>query len=265
MLTENKEKTPIVSVITPTYNSEQFIAETIESVIKQSFSNWEMVIVDDCSSDSTVDIIKQYQMIDSRIKLYELDENSGAAVARNKSIRNANGRYLAFLDSDDLWYPEKLEKQLAFMEKNDLAFSFTKYQRMRLDGTLTNNISKTPKSVGYHDLMKHCIIGCLTVMLDRQKIDNIEMKNIRRRQDYALWLTITRKGYRAYGLPEILAKYRLGQNTVSSNKFKAAKGQWYVYRQIEKKNLLISSYYFLHYTFHGLHNALKSKMKINER
>ncbi|MFC0091175.1 glycosyltransferase family 2 protein [Allobacillus sp. GCM10007491] len=251
---------PTVSVITPAFNAEKTIRGTIDSVLAQTYQDYEIIVVDDYSTDRTVEIVEKYVTKDSRVRLIQLEENSGAAVARNTAMKAAKGRYIAFLDSDDQWFPTKLEKQLAFMQEKDIAFSFTKYVRMDDEEKLTGNISKAPKSVGYHDLMKHCVIGCLTVMIDRKKVGNQEMENIRRRQDYAYWLTLTKQGFKAYGFPEVLAKYRMGQNTVSSNKLKAAKGQWYVYRQIEHQNLLKSSYYFVHYAFKGIKNSLKTKM-----
>jgi len=255
-----QQTTPLISVITPAYNAEKFIQETIESVLAQVYTNWEMIIVDDCSTDKTVKYIKNYEKEDSRIKLFQLETNSGSAVARNTAMRHASGKYIAFLDSDDLWYPEKLRKQVVFMQEKDIAFSFTKYIRMEEDGTLRNAISRAPESVGYHDLMKHCVIGCLTVMIDKEKIGSLEMVDIRTRQDYVYWLTITKMGYRAYGFPEVLAKYRSVDNSISSNKLKAAKRQWYVYREIEKQNLLKSIYYFVHYAVIGLKNSIKFRM-----
>lgn len=255
-----KQNNPLVSVITPAYNAERFLAGTIESVQQQTYTNWEMVIVDDQSTDRTLEIAKTYADQDSRIRIYRLEKNSGAAVARNTAMKHAKGRYIAFLDSDDQWFPEKLEKQLRFMQEKDIAFSFTKYIRMDEDGTLRDNVSKAPESVGYTDLMKHCVIGCLTVMIDREKTGDMEMVNIRTRQDYAYWLALTKKGFRAYGLPEVLAKYRIVGNSISRNKLKAAQRQWYVYRQIEKENLLKSMYYFLHYAFRGVKNSLSYRL-----
>lgn len=251
---------PLISVITPAYNAERFIGETIESVMNQTYSNWEMIIVDDQSTDSTVAIINAYQQKDDRIKVYVLSENSGSAIARNEAMKMAKGRYIAFLDSDDAWYPEKLEKQLRFMQQNDIAFSFTKYRRIGEDGTLKNTVSKAPKSVGYHDLLKHCVIGCLTVMIDREKVGHLEMVNIRTRQDYAYWLEITKRGFRAYGVPEVLAKYRIVGNSISRNKLKAAKRQWYVYRRIEKIGFIKSVWYFSHYAYYGVKNSIKYRI-----
>jgi teichuronic acid biosynthesis glycosyltransferase TuaG len=255
------EKQPLISVITPAYNAARFIGETIESVQSQTYSNWEMVIVDDCSTDETVRVVEAYQKEDPRIKLYSLQENSGSAVARNTAMEHANGRYIAFLDSDDRWLPEKLTKQLHFMQENDIAFSFTTYVRMHEDGTRTEALSNTPAVVNYDDLMKRCVIGCLTVMLDRDKTGHIKMVNIRTRQDYVYWLTLTKRGFLAYGLPEVLAEYRLVDNSISSNKWKAAKRNWYVFREIEEQSLPKSIWYFAHYVVLSIRDMIKWKLK----
>lgn len=252
---------PLISVITPSYNSEKFIGETIESVLNQTYRNWEMVIVDDCSTDNTVSIVEKYTELDDRIKLFILEENSGSAIARNTAMEHANGQYIAFLDSDDLWLPEKLDKQLDFMRERNVAFSFTKYVRILEDGTKTNAVSDAPQAVNYDDLMKRCVIGCLTVMLDRDKIGSIEMVNIRTRQDYVYWLTITKKGFLAYGIPEVLAEYRLVDNSISSNKWKAAKRNWYVFRHIEKQSLLKSIWYFSNYVVRSVKDLIKWRTK----
>ncbi len=256
-----EENKPLISVITPAYNAERFIGEAIESVQKQTYANWEMVIVDDCSTDGTVRIVEEYRKKDPRIKLYRLEKNSGSAVARNTAMEHAKGRYIAFLDSDDRWLPEKLEKQLRFMQEKDIAFSFTTYVRMLEDGTRTRALSNTPEVVGYDDLMKRCVIGCLTVMLDRDKIGHLKMVNIRTRQDYVYWLTITKKGFLAYGLPEVLAEYRLVDNSISSNKWKAAKRNWYVFRKIEKQSLLKSIWYFAHYAILSIRDMIKWRIQ----
>lgn len=252
---------PLISVITPAYNAERFIGDTIDSVLDQTFANWEMVIVDDRSTDNTTTIVEEYRKRDNRIKLIVLEKNSGSAVARNTAMENAKGRYIAFLDSDDRWLPEKLEKQLRFMQEKDIAFSFTTYVRILEDGTKTNAVSSTPESVNYDDLMKRCVIGCLTVMLDRDKVGHLTMVNIRTRQDYVYWLTITKKGFLAYGLPEILAEYRLVGNSISSNKWKAAKRNWYVFRKIEKQSLPKSIWYFSHYVVRSIMDLIKWRTK----
>ena len=260
-MNELGDRKPIISVITPTYNSEQFIAGTIESVQAQTFSEWEMMIVDDCSTDRTAEIVKSYAEKDSRIHLTVLDTNQGSAITRNTAMDQSKGRYIAFLDSDDLWLPEKLEKQLIFMQDNGIAFSFTQYVRMNEDGIDTGAISTAPATVTYEDLMKRCVIGCLTVMLDRERIGERRMVNIRTRQDYAFWLEITRNGHFAYGLPEVLARYRLVGNSISSNKWKAAKRNWYVFREVEQQTLPQTVYYFSHYVARSLRDLLKWNVK----
>ncbi|MBU9722708.1 MULTISPECIES: glycosyltransferase family 2 protein [Bacillaceae] len=240
----------LVSVITPAFNSARFIEETIQSVQNQTYPHWEMIIVDDCSTDETVKIIQEYATQDKRIKLIQLMENSGPAVARNTAIRNSRGRYIAFLDSDDQWLPKKLEKQLQFMEEKGIAFSFTKYRNVDENGVESGTIIEAPEVVSYSHLLKQNMIGCLTVMLDKTKVGNVEMVNIRSRQDYALWLSLCKKGFQAYGLQEVLAKYREVGNSLSSNKLKMAKQNWKLYREIEKLGFLKSSWYFLHYVYY---------------
>jgi teichuronic acid biosynthesis glycosyltransferase TuaG len=249
---QNENSIPLVSIITPAFNSEKFIQETIESVLAQTYQNWEMVIVDDGSKDNTVTLVKTYTETDSRIKLIELKENSGPAVTRNTAIKHSKGRYLAFLDSDDQWLPDKLEKQLQFMQVHQVAFSFTSYKVVDEKGTETGSIIEVPEKVTYEELLKNNVIGCLTVMLDREKIGEVEMLNIRTRQDYVLWLHVTKKGFPAYGLKEVLAKYRIVETSISSNKVKMAKQNWYVYRQIENISLVKSMWYFMHYVYFKL-------------
>ncbi|HLR43164.1 MAG TPA: glycosyltransferase family 2 protein [Pseudogracilibacillus sp.] len=254
-------KEPLVSVITPAYNAARFIGETIQSVIDQTYNNWEMLIVDDKSTDETVEIVQQYMNKDKRIKLIVLDENSGSAIARNTAMDKASGKFMAFLDSDDLWMPEKLTKQVAFMEDNGIAFSFTKYVRMQEDGRLTNAVTEAPKTVTYDRLMKQCVIGCLTVMLDRERIGNERMINIRTRQDYAFWLALLRKGHLAYGMDEVLAKYRLVENSISSDKVKAAKQNWKLYHDIEDHSFIKAAWYFAHYAWISVTNVIKFRLK----
>lgn len=255
---------PAVSVITPAYNAERFIKETIQSVQDQTYSDWEMIIVDDRSKDRTVEYIKEVQAGDPRIRLIELEENSGSAVARNTAIENAAGRYIAFLDSDDRWMPEKLERQLRFMQDKDVAFSFTAYVRTLEDGTETDYISRTPATVDWDALMKRCVIGCLTVMLDRNKTGEVKMVDIRTRQDYALWLELTRRGFTAHGLADVLAKYRVVDDSISSNKWKAAKRNWYVFRHIESQSLPKALWYFGHYAVIAVKDLIDYKIALNK-
>ncbi|MED4206684.1 teichuronic acid biosynthesis protein TuaG [Neobacillus mesonae] len=243
---------PLISIITPSYNASLTIVETIESVRKQTFQDWEMVIVDDCSTDDTPAILKRYEQEDERIQVIYLKHNSGAAVARNEALKHAKGRFVAFLDSDDRWKPEKLERQLRFMLSNNYAFTFTGYEFFTNEGIPLNKQVAAPSRISYNDMLKNTIIGCLTVMIDRYKVGPIQMPNIRTRQDLATWLAILKKGIPAFGLNENLAEYRIGNPSISKNKWKAAKMNWYVYRKLEKLNVVKACWCFSHYAFYAV-------------
>ena len=230
-----------VSVITPMYNCEKFISETIESVLNQTYTNWEMIIIDDCSTDKSKQIVKQYIERDKRIRLIALNENSGAAVARNKGIEVSSGRFIAFLDGDDLWESNKLEKQIQFMTEKNIGFSFTSYEVISETGIDLNKTVRVPNMIDYEGLLGNTIIGS--------------------RQDFATWLNILKKGYKAYGIDIPLAKYRIVKGSISNNKFKAAMKNWHVYRKIEKLSLSKAIVVFLCYVF----NAIKKRRKnVNE-
>ena len=241
----------LVSIITPSYKSERFISQTIESVLAQTYQNWEMIIVDDVSPDDSNEVIEEYCKKDSRIKLIKLEKNSGPAVARNRAIEEAQGRYIAFLDADDLWMPEKLEKQLAFMTEHDLAFTYSSYDLMDEDGNDLGSFV-TKASISYEGMLKTCSVGCLTAIYDTEKLGKVYMPLIRKRQDYGLWLKILKEIKTTKGMLEPLATYRILKNSVSSNKIKAAQYQWKIYREVEKLNLFHSVYYFAQYAYHGV-------------
>lgn len=249
-------KDNLVSIITPVYNAERFINNTIDSVINQEHKNWEMILVDDCSTDNSEKIIREYIKKDNRIKYIKLEKNSGAAISRNIAIKNAQGRYIAFLDSDDIWTSNKLKVQIDFMKKNNIGFSFSNYQVMTEDGILINRIIKVPKTIDYKEYLKNTIIGCLTVVIDRKICGDFYMINIRKNQDMATWLNILKRGIIAYGINKNLAVYRLVNGSISNNKIKAAKSVWTTYRNIEKINLFKSSYYFILYAI----NAFKKRI-----
>ena len=240
----------LVSIITPSYNSSRFIEECVGSVLSQTYVNWEMLIVDDYSADNSLQILKKYN--DKRIQLIELDKNVGASESRNVAIRKAKGKYIAFLDSDDLWEPQKLEKQISFMETEDIAFSFSTYQPMSDDESKLYSIIHAPKIVTYSSYLKKTIIGCLTVVIDREKTGGFEMPNIRSSHDMALWLLIMRRGFDAYGLDENLARYRIVSTSNTANKWRAAKDVWKVYRQFEKLSFFYSIWCFLNYAFNAI-------------
>lgn len=233
----------LVSIITPSYNTEKFIAETIESVVSQSYQNWEMIIVDDVSTDRSVKIIENYIKQDSRIKLIKLKSNSGAAVARNKAIAKANGRFIAFIDSDDLWKPTKLEEQISFMLEKAIVFTYSAYNLIDEEGKSLNIIKNPLEKVDYVELLKENQIGCLTVVYDKEKLDKCYMPLIRKRQDYGLWLSILKKTPYAYKVPNVLASYRVRQDSISRNKINLLKYNYKLFYIHEEFSILKSSYY----------------------
>ncbi|HDR4419424.1 TPA: glycosyltransferase family 2 protein [Bacillus cereus] len=243
-------KVPHVSVITPSYNSIQFIGETVLSVQNQSYENWEMIIVDDASTDQSLEKIKELIEGDSRIRVLSLKENGGAAKARNLAIAEARGRYIAFLDSDDIWLPHKLQTQLLFMEETNTSFSYTSYCLIDENGNELNREVKVPRCVDYHRLAGNTIIGCLTVMIDREKIPHIEMPSVQP-EDTALWLNLLHEGHEAKGIQQVLAKYRIVANSVSRNKMRAAFRYWKLLREQKRLNAVQIFYYFSKYAFHA--------------
>ena len=257
------KKEELVSIITPVYNCEKLISSTIKSVQNQTYKNLEMLLIDDCSTDNSAKIIKEYSKKDSRIKYLKLKENSGAALARNKALEISNGRFIAYLDSDDLWKPEKLEKQVAFMLKNNYAFTCTDYEKITEDGKSLNKIIKIPKKVTYDLFLRNTIIQTVGVMVDTNMTGKelIVMPNIRRRQDAATWCQLLKNGYDCYECPENLSYYRVVTNSLSSNKFKAIKMNWYWYRKIEKLPLWKACYCFIGYAF----NAVKKRIYFRKR
>ena len=240
---------PLVSIITPTYNSEKFIAQTILSLQDQTYQNWEMIIVDDCSSDATQKIVAEFCAIDPRIKYHKLDENSGAGIARNYAMNIAMGRYFAFLDSDDLWKPLKLEKQLAFLISNNLPFTFCFYDCIDEDGKSLHKRVEAPKSLSYRQLFFCNYVGNLTAIYDVNYFGKIAISNIRKRQDWILWLTILKQIKTATPIAESLAIYRIRRNSVSSSKWSLLQHNYAVYRSYHKLNVIESGFCMLGFLF----------------
>lgn len=247
---------PLVSIITPVYNAERFLADTIKSIQSQSYKNWELLLIDDCSKDRSSNIIKEFQKEDSRIKYIKLEKNSGASVSRNVGIENAKGKFIAFVDSDDIWESNKLKIQIEYMLKNNLGFTFTSYRYMKEDGKLTNKVAKAPEKINYTGLLKNTIIGCSTVVIDREIVGDFRMPLVRRGQDTATWLQILRNEPYAYGIEEALVNYRLVGNSLSSNKIKALKRTWNTYRNVERLSILKSSYVFCFYVINAIRKRL---------
>jgi len=245
-----------VSIITPSYNGGKFIGKTIESVVAQSFSNWELIIVDDCSTDNSVELIQSYISRDKRIHLIRHEVNSGAAVARNTALRATKGRYIAFLDVDDIWLPHKLTVQIDFMQRSGCTFCYSAYEQINEQGEVVGNIG-VPSRVEYRELLKTCVIGCLTVVYDTEYFGKIEMPLIRRRQDFGLWLKLLKKTDFAFGIEQTLAQYRVRSDSISANKIVAAKYTWSLYRNFERLSILVALYYFIHYALRGF---LRSKI-----
>lgn len=223
----------LVSVITPTYNCAKYIGETIEAVQAQTYNNWEMIIVDDCSSDTTQEIVKNYSDVDPRIHYIYREINSGPAIARTEAMNIANGEYMAFCDSDDLWMPTKLEKQLKYMKEKDYAFTCTAYEQIDEKGNGMDRVIDVVHKCDYKRLLLDCPVGNSTVMYSVKKMGKFEVPNIRKRNDDALWLQMLKKEPYIYGMSDVLMKYRIRNNSVSSNKFRVIKYHWILYRNIE--------------------------------
>lgn len=254
MVMDMSDNSPLkVSIITPVFNSEKYLLDTISSVQQQTYVNWEMLITDDCSTDGSLELIKEITNADSRIKLLKLEFNSGSGVARNTSIETATGDIIAFIDSDDLWDTTFLEKSISFMEKMQAGIVFCSYRRFSED--LKEHLGEfiVPEYTNYHMMLKSCAISCLTGMYHVDRCGGkVYLPKIRKRQDYCLWLSLLKHVDKAYGIKDVLATYRIRSNSVSRNKVKAAKYQWHVYREIEKLSLSKSIYYFMHYATKGL-------------
>ena len=238
----------MVSIIMPSFNSEKWIAEAIASVQSQTYADWELLITDDASTDQTVKIIKEIQQTDSRIKLFQLDVNSGSAKARNHSLSFAKGRYISYLDSDDLWQPEKLELQLAYMQKHNLAMCYTDYDLINDSGEYIKT-TKVPDTTDYESFLRGPITCSHTVMFDTHSVekDLLIMPDVRRGQDAATWLQVLKAGHTGQALHKSLAKYRRHEGSLSSNKFKAIKRTWHLYRNIEHLTLAHACICFVSY------------------
>jgi glycosyltransferase involved in cell wall biosynthesis len=231
---------PLVSIITPSFNSEKFIAETIQSVQNQTYQNWEMIIVDDCSSDETVSIVTKMALLDDRIQLFQSEKNSGTGIARNTALEKSKGRYICFLDADDLWKPQKLEKQINFLKTNNLPFTFSFYDCIDEVGKPLNKTVKAPRNLSYRQLFFCNYVGNLTGIYDVNYFEKIAISSIRKRQDWMLWLTILKKIKTAQPIPESLAFYRIRENSISASKLDLLKHNFAVYRTFHGFNVVVS-------------------------
>lgn len=229
----------LVSIIMPSYNTAPYIEETIQSVLNQTYTNWELIIVDDCSTDNTDEVLETIK--DDRIRCFKNEKNSGAAVSRNKALREAKGQWIAYLDSDDLWMPEKLEKQIEFMEENGYAFSYTNYEEIDVNGNKTGVRITGPKKITETGMFNYCWPGCLTVMYDAEKVGLIQIEDIKKNNDYAMWLKACKKA-NCYLLDECLGQYRKGRvGSVSTHSIKTMIGWHYkLYHEAEDMGILSS-------------------------
>lgn len=256
--------TPNVSIITPLYNAQATIQETMDSVAAQTRQDWEHIIINNASTDEGMDIVRAQAAKDSRIVILEQNEVPSAGLTRNAGIKAARGRYIAFLDADDTWDATKLETHIAFMEENDLAFSWTSYRVNT--GKQTMPVRKASQKASARDLLaKRAVIGCLTTIYDTQHLGKIYMTDIAKRQDFVLFVTLLRevenKGLKAGGLQTTLATYRLQTNSLSSSKSSAAKYQWKALVNYCGINKLEAVYLFLSYAWHGIKDRIGLKKK----
>lgn len=242
-----EEKRPVVSIVTPVYNIEKFIRETMDCVRSQTFEDWEMLLIEDGSTDKTPEVIQEYleKTGENRIRLIRLEENVGAARARNLGVKEARGRYLAYVDADDLWEPQKLQHQLRFMEEKGAGFSFTGYEFADENGNGTGKVVKVPQTINYKEALKNTTIFTSTVMFDMEQIPKEELEMpVMKSEDTALWWKILRSGRLAYGLNENLVKYRRAGKTLSSNKLEAIRRIWNLYRKAEGMSIPASCFHF---------------------
>lgn len=229
----------LVSIVMPSYNTASYIVESIQSVFAQTYQNWELIIVDDCSTDDTDKVVQPY-LSDSRIKYFKNEKNSGAAVSRNRALQEAKGKWIAFLDSDDLWLPEKLEKQITFMEENGYHFSYTNYEEINMAGERTGVKVTGPKKITKTGMFNYCWPGCLTVMYDAETVGLIQIADIKKNNDYAMWLKVCKKAD-CYLLDETLAWYRKRSGSISNQGYlNLIKWHYKLFKEANSKNCIVS-------------------------
>ncbi len=248
----------MVSIITPCYNAEEYLSQTIESVLSQTCQDWEMLIVDDCSTDGSADIILEYTRKDERIRYLKTENSSGSPTKpRNVGIENARGRYIAFLDSDDLWLPDKLERQLdIFAINEDAVLVYSYYEKISETGVRSGKVVTSPPRITYNNLLYGNVIACLTGMYDTEKVGKVYMRQIGH-EDYAMWLEILKKGFVGVNTCDVQALYRVREGSVSADKFKAARWQWNIYRNVEHLALFKAIRCFIAYAYKGLVKIMK--------
>lgn len=241
-----KNDQPLVSIVMPSFNSEKYIQAAIDSVTSQTYNNWELLVVDDGSNDNTSKIVMDYCENDTRIKLFKFYTNKGTAKARNVGVANSSGKYVAFLDSDDIWSPKKLQKQIAFMENNSYDFTCTNYSKIDRCGKFLNKVIYARKQSDYSDILKKNP-GNSTVIFNLETVGKIQIPDIRKRNDYVMWLQVIKKVKTLYGLNETLSSHRIRKGSLSKNKVSLIKYHWVVYRNIEKLSVIYSLYLLIYW------------------
>jgi teichuronic acid biosynthesis glycosyltransferase TuaG len=241
----------LVSIIVPAYNAELTISDAIRSVVGQSHRDWEMLIADDCSKDETRAIVADWATREPRIRLLALDKNAGPALARNACLSQAKGDWFAFLDSDDYWLPQKLEKSIAFAKANDAALVFTAFRRISPDGSTTGRLIEAPATLTYGQLLGNTAIATSTVLVNAKVAGDLRVEDSYY-DDFVRWLLILKRGHKAHGLNEDLMRYRVVKGSVSNNKWRSARKVWFTLRHIEKLGLLRSAWHFARYALNGL-------------
>ncbi len=253
----------LVSIIMPSFNTEKYIGESIKSVLNQTYTNWELLIVDDCSTDDSENVIKKF-LSDRRIKYFRLEKNSGAAYCRNMALRKARGRWIAFLDSDDLWISRKLEKQIQFMEENDYSFTCTDY-RIQLNGQWLPYIYTSPDIITKRKLYNYCYFSTITVMYDQKKVGLVQIKNIRKNNDYALWLKVIEQA-ECYRMPECMSLYIKHDGSISSEKkWKLIKYHYILWHEACDKNIIFSILLTINNIVWGIIKKIKYRKYVKEK
>ncbi|MDE5843970.1 MAG: glycosyltransferase [Muribaculaceae bacterium] len=250
-------KNPLISIITPCFNAEAYLSQTIESLINQTYTNWELIIINDCSTDNSLNIIKDFQEKDRRIKLYNTCRSSGSpSEPRNIGINNADGEYIAFLDADDIWFSEKLEIQINFMKKNNYDISYSYYEKINWSGVKNNRVIKTRKITTFRNILKSNSIPCLTSMVSKKAIGETRFKQIPQ-EDFCFWIDILKKGFKAYNMCVVTALYRESPSSRSSNKLAMFKGYWNVIRREQHINFVRCCYFMITYSILGFIKFIK--------
>ena len=251
----------LVSIIMPAYNAEKYILNAINSILSQTYQNWELIVVDDCSTDQTTSVLSNLK--DKRIRLFKNERNCGAAISRNRALREARGKWIAFLDSDDMWHPEKLERQLKFMIENKYAFTFTDY-RIQLNGQWMPYINTAPDVVDKRKMYHYCYFSTITVMYDRDVVGLLQIEDLKKNNDYAMWLQAVEKT-KCYRLPECLSYYIKHDNSISSgSKLKLIKWHYILFHDGLHKSALLSTVLTMNNLFHGVIKKIKYRKKIKE-